>query len=322
MDALALTTTTLSGVTAATTLAAGGWARWRARQSGETSRAHFYLIAPAQHLWQPTSGWSLDVARLCEGAGLSLHDAHFFHHPTSTGVSPYPGRGSMARCVVSIPSTARDGFKHAAAGCGVIAVETPEARTNRGPAQLGHNPVVPPARAHRASSQSDHTASAPTDVTVPVESGWLLGLNGYGRAVEIFPVPGSTVLVLGPAPLVQIALRKLPWLPGLFTVISAENPASALQTARPHNASSADSSTQNVETLWRRAWDPHQTRIVVADHAAIAPTLCSAADAIIDLTTDVGRCTIRSPWPTTEERRPDHTDAQRSNAILHFTLSA
>lgn len=279
VDALALTTTTLSGLTAAVAMLGGGWAQLRAQQAGETTRTHFYLTAPAEHLWRPTPGRSLDIARLCEGAGISFTDATFSRLPASTWTHAYSGTGDSGRCLITIPSDAATGFKHAAAGCGAIAVKVPTEHTR----------------------QVERSARLPLSegFKIPTEPGWFLGLNGYGRAVEIFPVPGSTVIVTGPIPLVQMALQQMPWLPGLFSVTQTESPAHF----------------HDLEPAWRAAWDASQTRIVAAPPGAIPATLLAVADIAVELSSEPGRCVLCCP----REVQSDKDDAMRSKQVF-FSL--
>lgn len=279
VDALALTTNTLGGLTTAVAMLGGGWARLRAHQAGETTRTHFYLTAPAEHLWRSTPGRSLDIARLCEGAGFLPTDATFSHLPAPTWTHAFGGAEDSGRCLITIPSDAAAGFKHAAAGCGAMAVKVPTEHTN----------------------QIERSARTPLsgDFRIPTEPGWFLGLNGYGRAVEIFPVPGSTVIVTGPIPLVQMALQQMPWLPGLFSVTQAESPAQL----------------HDLEPAWRAAWDASQTRIVAAPPGAIPATLLAVADIAVELSSEPGRCVLRCP----REVQSDNHHALRSEQVF-FSL--
>lgn len=272
VDALALTTTALSGLTAATTMVGGGWARLRAHQANETTRTHFYLTAPAQHLWRPTSGRLLDIARLCEGAGFLPTDATFSQLPAPTWARALGGGEVPGRCVITIPAEAASGFRHAAAGCGVVAVKVPHDHLTQIEA---HASAVQMATKTPVAEGAQSIA----DYTVPTEPGWFLGLNGYGRAVEIYPVAGSTVVLVGPVPLQRLVIQHLQWLPGLFTVIGAENVSQA----------------HELEPAWRAAWNPNQIRIVVAPPEAVPATIMTASDAMIELFSEPGRCVLKSP---------------------------
>ena len=253
MDALALSTTVLSAGAIVAASAGGAWGKLRAKNKTETSRASYYLLSPAQHLWRSAQERLINVAELCEGAGILPDDATFHYVPAPTWIPAFRGASQAQRCLVTIPASASTRFRHAAAGCGAVAVPAPN--------------DIDPAGSLSASMPS-HVASA--KVAVPTESGWLLGLNGYGRAVELFPVPGSTIVLTGPLPLIRIALHQLSWLPSLFKVLGVQDEAPE----------------QELESQWRAAWDPNRTRIVVAPHGATPPAIMSAADALVELSAD------------------------------------
>ena len=234
----------------------------RAKTTSEASRTGFYLLSPAQHLWRSSPGRTINASILCEGAGILMSDATLHYLPAPTWISSLRGSSQAQRCLVTIPASASARFRHAAAGCDVVAVAT----LNE------HDPAVDLG----ASTPLPETSG---EIAVPAEPGWFLGLNGYGRAVELFPVPGSTIVLSGPLPLVQVVLHQLRWLPGLFTVVGAQN----------------EGQISELETQWRAAWDPNRTRIVVTPPQAAPPSILTAADAAIELATESNQSVLYSP---------------------------
>lgn len=289
MDPLALSTTVLSAGVLAASSAGGAWGKLRARTTSEASRTGFYLLSPAQHLWRSSPGRTINASVLCEGAGILLPDATLHYPPAPTWISSLRGSSQAQRCLVTIPASASVRFRHAAAGCGVVAVAAPNE----------HDSAVNP-------GASTPLPEIPGEIAVPTEPGWFLGLNGYSREVELFPVPGSTIVLSGPLPLIQVVLHQLRWLPGLFTVVGAQN----------------EGQISELESQWRAAWDPNRTRIVVTPPQAAPPSILAAADAAVELATESNQSVLYQPGQNSSTEGSVPGDGRMHFSVRHNGASS
>lgn len=236
-----------------------GWLWWNARHVEQKRRlCWFQLIAPQSNLIEPSAPLELDVERLLQGLfgpsgeRLPVHAVTLAHAASvspvqpATGAAPMPSRQGKTvlkhRLFIAVPESLTGRLPIAAAGCGAQAVPVA--------AQLA-------AQCNAASGvdlTAGEEASVPSMLTIPAETGWFIGIDSFGHAVTVLPVPGSTIVVRGAADHADDLMRRIPWPAAMFTVLDGANGTEVA------NASDATAPVSTPD--WADQWSPATVRCV------------------------------------------------------------